>query len=87
MGDAPGYPDRFIARLATSGRAPSPYLLLADMLADIREQLPPGLMQSERQMADPLGVIETWSAGSTRPAALPPSPTASSLRHLNKMGS
>jgi hypothetical protein len=30
--DLPAYPERYAARLATSGRTPSPYLLLADSL-------------------------------------------------------
>ena len=37
--DLPAYPERFAARLATTGS--SPYLLLADTLAGIRELLPP----------------------------------------------
>ena len=38
--DLPAYPERFAARLATSSPVPSPYLLLADTLTGIREQLP-----------------------------------------------
>ena len=59
--DAPGYPGRFTARLATD--APSPYLLLADTLAGIQAQLPPGLVRSERQPVDPPEVVEIWFAG------------------------
>ena len=58
--DLPAYPERFAARLATS-RA-SPYLLLADTLAGIREMLPPGLVRSERMPADPPEVSEIWFA-------------------------
>ena len=58
--DLPAYPERFAARLATNG--PSPYLLLADTLASIRELLPSGLMRSERQPADPPEVVEIWFA-------------------------
>jgi hypothetical protein len=64
MWDLPAYPDRFAARLATN--APSPYLLyllLADTLAGIHEQLPPGLVRSERQPVDPPEVMEIWFAG------------------------
>jgi hypothetical protein len=58
MRDAPGYPDRAIARLAT--KRLSPYLLLADTLAGVQEQLPPGLGRAERQPADPPEVVEIW---------------------------
>jgi len=61
MWDAPGYPDRFAARLATDG--PSPYLLLAETLGSIQAQLPPGLVRSERQLVDPPEVVEIWFAG------------------------
>src|SRR5689334_14326945 len=60
--DLPAYPERFAARLVTSGKPPFPYLLLADTLAGIRELLPPGLMRSERQPADPPEVVEIWFA-------------------------
>ena len=58
--DLPAYPERFAARLVTNGT--SPYLLLADTLAGIRELLPPGLVRSERQPADPPEVVEIWLA-------------------------
>jgi hypothetical protein len=45
MWDALGYPDRFIGRLAT--KQLSPYVLLADTLAGVQEQLPPGLVRSD----------------------------------------
>jgi hypothetical protein len=60
MRDAPGYPDQFIARLAT--KRLSPYVLLADTLGGVQEQLPPGLVRSERQPADPPEVVEVWFA-------------------------
>ena len=60
MGSA-GYPERYAARLATS--TASPYLMLADTLAGIRAMLPPGLVWSERQYADPPEVVEIWFAG------------------------
>ena len=60
MWDLPAYPERYAARLVTSGRAQSPYLLLADSLAEIQEMLPPGLVQSERQPVDPPEVGEIW---------------------------
>ena len=61
--DLPAYPERYAARLVTSGSAPSPYLLLADTLGGIREMLPPGLVRSERMPADPPEVVEIWFAG------------------------
>ena len=61
--DLPAYPDRYAARLVTSGQGMLPYLLLADSLAGIREMLPPGLVRSERMPADPPEVVEIWFAG------------------------
>ena len=46
MRDAPDYPDKVVARLVTD--VPSPCVLVADTLAGIQEQLPPGLVRSER---------------------------------------
>ena len=54
------YPDKVIARLVTD--APSPYLLLAGTLAEIHAALPPHLMRSDRQPADPPEVVEVWFA-------------------------
>ena len=51
MFDLPAYPERYAARLATS--TASPYLLLADTLVGIHEQLPAGLVRSERMPVDP----------------------------------
>lgn len=59
--DLPAYPERFAARLATS--TASPYLMLAETLAGIREMLPPGLVRSERMPVDPPEVVEIWFAG------------------------
>jgi hypothetical protein len=61
--DLPTYPERFAARLVTSGQVPSPYLLLADTLADIQAILPPGLVRSGRMPVDPPEVVEIWFAG------------------------
>jgi hypothetical protein len=60
MWDAPGYPEQFIARLAT--KRLSPYVLVANTLAGVQEQLPPGLVRAERQPADPPEVVEIWFA-------------------------
>jgi len=61
--DLPAYPERYAARLATSGSPPSPDLMLADTLAGIRAMLPAGLVLSERMPADPPEVVEIWFAG------------------------
>ena len=53
----PEYPGKFVARLVTG--APS-YVLLADTLAEVHARLPPYLVRSERQPADPLEVVEIW---------------------------
>lgn len=52
MHDPPDHPGRFTARLMT--RAQQPYVLVGDGLAELQEQLPPGLVRSERMPADPL---------------------------------
>jgi hypothetical protein len=56
--DPPEHPGKFVARLVTE--TPSSYVLLADTLAGLRAQLPPGLARSERQPADPPEVVEIW---------------------------
>src|SRR4051794_34719610 len=53
--DLPAYPERYAAQLVTSGAMPSPYVLLADTLGGIRDQLPPGLVRSERMPVDSTG--------------------------------
>jgi hypothetical protein len=60
MRDHPAYPDRFIARLVTTG--PLPYVLIGDTLAGLQEQLPSGLVWSERQLVHPPEVMEVWFA-------------------------
>jgi hypothetical protein len=60
MRDPPDYPGKFTARLATNG--PSPYVLVSDTLAEVQEQLPSGLVRSERQPVDPREVVEVWFA-------------------------
>ena len=56
--DPPEYPDKVTARLVTE--APSPYVLVADTLAEIHAQLPPYLTRAEGQPADPPEVVEIW---------------------------
>jgi hypothetical protein len=60
MRDPPDYPGRFTARLVTN--LPSRYLLVADTLADIHAALPPNLVCSDRQPANPPEVVEIWFA-------------------------
>ena len=60
--DEPGFPDRLVARLVTDG--PTPYMLVADTLAQLRAQIPPRLARWGPTPADPPGVVEIWySAG------------------------
>jgi len=61
--DLPAYPERFAARLVTSGPGPFSYLLLADTLAGVREMLPAGMKRSERMPGDPPEVEEIWFVG------------------------
>jgi hypothetical protein len=56
--DDVSYPGKFVARLMTSG--PTPSVMRADTLADLRAQLPAGLAREDRQPADPPEVVEVW---------------------------
>jgi hypothetical protein len=58
--DPPDYPDKFVARLVID--LPSPYLLVADSLAEIHAVLPLNLARTDRQPVDPPEVIEIWFA-------------------------
>ena len=58
MKDPPDYPGRFTARLVTD--AQTPYVLVADTLAEIHAALPAKLVRSERQPADLPEVVEIW---------------------------
>ena len=58
MCDPPEHPDRVVARLVTE--TPSPYVLVADTLAEIHAQLPSPLARAGRQPADPPEVVEIW---------------------------
>jgi hypothetical protein len=49
---------RVVARLVTT--KPTPYVLVADNLDDLRESLPRGLQRDDRQPSDPVNVIEAW---------------------------
>ena len=56
--DPPEYPGKVVARLVTE--TPSPYVLVADTLAEVHAQLPAGLARAGRQPADPPEVVEIW---------------------------
>ena len=58
MQDQPDYPGKFIARLIAG--TPTPYVLVADVLAELQAQLPTGLVRSGRQPDDPQGIVEFW---------------------------
>jgi hypothetical protein len=60
MRDPPDYPGKVTARLITE--LPSPYLLVADTLAEIHTALPPGMVRKDRQLANPPEVVEIWFA-------------------------
>jgi hypothetical protein len=56
--DQVDYPGDLVARLVTDGL--TPYVLLADSLAGLHAQLPPGLTRTGRQPSDPPELIEVW---------------------------
>jgi len=58
MDDPPEYPGKLVARLITA--SPSEYVLVADSLPELRDQIPPGLARSQRQPADPPNLVELW---------------------------
>jgi hypothetical protein len=58
MRDPPDYPDKIVARLVTD--RPTPYVLIAESLAELQAQLPLGLVRVERQPADLPEVVEIW---------------------------
>ncbi|MFL5281683.1 MAG: hypothetical protein ACJ8AW_12000 [Rhodopila sp.] len=51
-------PGSLTARLVTY--EPTPYVLTAATLEDLRAQLPPGLTRSEREPGDPPDLVEIW---------------------------
>jgi hypothetical protein len=58
MHDEAIWPGAFVARLVTD--AATPYVLLADTLAGLRDQLPPGLTWTDRQPTDSPEIMEVW---------------------------
>jgi hypothetical protein len=61
MRDVNEYPGAFVARLVTD--APTPYVLLGHILAEIHANLPRRLVRSERKPSDPPDVVEAWFPG------------------------
>jgi hypothetical protein len=66
--DEVAYPGEFVARLVTG--APTSYVMLADTLDGLQAQLPTNLVRTDRQPADPPGVVEVWIPS----AAVDPAP-------------
>ena len=60
MDDWVAYPGKLMARLVTT--EPTPYVMLADTLDEMRTALPPGMYRSDRSPADPDGLLELWSS-------------------------
>lgn len=58
MRDPPDYPRKITARLVTD--RPTPYVLMAESVAELQAQLPAGLVRVERQPADLPEVVEIW---------------------------
>ena len=56
--DAPDYPGKVIARLVTDG--PTPYVLVADTLAELQAMLPAGLERMDWRICDAPELVEVW---------------------------
>jgi hypothetical protein len=54
----PYYPERFVARLVTD--VASPYVLVADTLAEVQGALPHGLKRLPRRPGDLADLVEVW---------------------------
>ena len=57
--EEPDYPGKVIARFETD--TPTPPMLVADTLIELRAKLPPGLRRTKRHSADPPEILEMWS--------------------------
>ena len=55
----PAHPGKALMARLVSTMA-TPYVLLADTLAELHAMLPPGLERSSRQAIDPPDVLEVW---------------------------
>jgi hypothetical protein len=58
--DEADFPGKVLAQLITA--VPTTYALVADTLAELRDQLPPNPELSKRQPSDPPEIFETWFA-------------------------
>jgi hypothetical protein len=56
--DAPDYPGKVIARLVTD--KPTPYVLVADTLAELQAMLPRRLERFDRRTCDLPELVEVW---------------------------
>jgi hypothetical protein len=56
--DAPDYPGKVIARLVTD--KPTPYVLVADTLAELQAMQPRRLDRMERRVSDAPELVEVW---------------------------
>jgi hypothetical protein len=56
--DAPDYSGKVIARLVTD--KPTPYVLVADTLAELQAMLPRRLERSDRRTCDAPELVEVW---------------------------
>jgi hypothetical protein len=56
--DAPDYPGKVIARLVTD--QPTPYVMVADNLAELQAMLPRRLDRMERRVSDAPELVEVW---------------------------
>lgn len=66
--ELPEHPGRLVARFAIDH--PTVYVIVAETLASIHEQLPPGLDHSPRRLNDPAEVVETWFSRTSNCGAL-----------------
>jgi hypothetical protein len=56
--DAPDYPGKVIARLVAD--KPTPYVLVADRLAELQAMLPDGLERFDRRACDLPKLVGVW---------------------------
>lgn len=56
--DAPDHRGKVIARLVTDG--PTPYVLVANSLAQLQSMLPPGLDRMDRRACGAPDLVEVW---------------------------
>jgi hypothetical protein len=67
--DKDAHSGQFVASFVTE--APTPYVMLAETLAELQAQLPAGIMRTDRQPGDPPEVVEIWFLPSGVKALIP----------------